>query len=57
MTCMEFSGLVCPYVDGTLPADQLPGFYSHAVECRECLTYLRNYRRVVALLKEERRTV
>lgn len=55
MTCMEFNGKVLSYVECTLSPKQLAAVYTHAAGCPECGNYLQNYRRVVILLKEERR--
>lgn len=55
MNCTEFERWIARYLDCDLPTDQLAAFYSHAVVCLDCREYLHRYRKVVILLKEERR--
>lgn len=55
LTCAEFDGLVDWYLDCNLPPDQVAAFYCHLCHCEDCAEYLYSYRKVVSLLKEERR--
>jgi len=55
MNCKEFECWIARYLECDLPMDRLAAFYSHAVACVECREYLHSYRKVVILLKEERR--
>jgi len=55
LTCSELDGLVDLYLDYNLPPDQLAAFYRHLCQCADCGGYLYSYRKVVSLLKEERR--
>lgn len=56
LTCAEFDASITQYLDTSLPLDRLPAFYLHACVCEDCRTHLACYRKIVALLREERRT-
>ena len=55
LTCAELNRLVDMYVGCNLPEGQLAGFYCHLCHCEDCIGYLYSYRKVITLLKEERR--
>jgi anti-sigma factor RsiW len=55
LTCLELDGLIDLYLDGNLSQDQLAAFHRHLGQCPDCGGYLYSYRKVVSLLKEERR--
>jgi hypothetical protein len=55
LTCAELGKLVDLYLDCNLPQDEVPAFYCHLCQCEDCSGYLYSYRKVISLLKEERR--
>jgi hypothetical protein len=55
LTCAELDTWVDLYLDCNLPHDQLTAFYCHLCRCKDCGGYLYSYRKVISLLKEERR--
>ena len=55
LTCAELGRLVDLYLDCSLAQDQLAAFYRHLCHCADCGGYLYSYRKVISLLKEERR--
>lgn len=56
MTCIQLDGLIASYCSAELPPPQLEDFYLHLAHCRDCALHVQNYRKVVNLLKEERKT-
>ena len=52
MTCRELTDFLDDYFAGELRAEVRGRFEAHLVECRECLTYLRDYRTALGLLRE-----
>ena len=54
MTRRELTDFLDDYLAGELAADVRGRFEAHLAECRDCLVYLRDYRRTVGLLRETR---
>jgi anti-sigma factor RsiW len=52
LTCRELSEFLDDYLAGELVAEVRTRFEAHLVECRDCVTYLRDYRATVQLLHE-----
>lgn len=55
MTCAEIDNLVTPYVECALPRELMRNLYGHLWRCEDCRTHLNCYRKVIELLREERR--
>jgi anti-sigma factor RsiW len=51
ITCRELLDFLHLYLDGELPADRVSEFERHLGVCDPCRTYIREYRRTVALGK------
>ena len=57
MTCREFTDFLSDYIDGDLADAARTHFEAHLRGCRDCETYLRNFRETIrigkAVCKEE----
>jgi anti-sigma factor RsiW len=49
MTCREFTVFIADYLAGDLPAETLAHFQRHLSRCDNCVQYLADYQRTVAL--------
>jgi len=49
MTCHEFTDFIMAWLDGELPPAQKAVFDEHMDICGDCVRYLENYRKTVAL--------
>lgn len=56
MTCIQLDGLIAAYCNAELDPQQWEAFYLHLAQCRDCTLHVQSYRKVVKLLKEERKT-
>lgn len=49
MTCRELASFLADYLEGELPANVHQAFEHHLSVCPNCVQYLADYRRAVAL--------
>lgn len=49
MTCHEFTDFIMAWLDGELPPAQKAIFDKHMDACGDCVRYLENYRKTVAM--------
>ena len=52
MTCHEFTEFIMAWLDGELPPGQRAVFDAHMDLCGDCVRYLENYRKTVAMGQE-----
>ncbi len=50
LTCKELVEIVTDYLEGVLPSDDRTRFESHINVCQDCLNYLDQMRRTIALV-------
>lgn len=55
MSCYELDRYIPDYLECKISVDDLASFYLHLCECEDCRCYLTQYRRVVLLLRQQRR--
>lgn len=55
MTCQDCTEFLMDYIDGTLPEGQRAKFELHLRDCPDCVTFLENYRKAVALAERDGR--
>lgn len=52
MTCQELIGFLTEYLDGQLPMPQRLAFEMHLALCRDCRSYLHNFKTTIAATKQ-----
>ena len=52
MTCQELIEFLTDYLDGQLPLPQRLAFELHLTLCRDCRSYLHNFKTTVAAAKQ-----
>ena len=52
MTCRELTDFLADHFAGSLPEAVAREFDDHLADCRDCRTYLRNYRETIRLARE-----
>lgn len=52
MTCRELTDFLADYLAGRLPEAVAREFEDHLADCRDCGTYLQNYRETIRLTRE-----
>ncbi len=55
LNCFEFGAMVGQYVECLLVGASLTSFHRHAADCDDCSSYLLSYRKMLDLIREERR--
>lgn len=52
ITCEEFTGRITAYLDKSVPMGERMGLWMHAVLCKHCRRYLRQFEAVIELAGE-----
>lgn len=52
MTCQELIGFLTDYLDGQLPLTQRMAFDLHLTLCRDCRSYLHNFKTTITAAKD-----
>ena len=54
LTCQEVIDFLTDYLDGQLPLNQRLAFELHLSLCRDCRSYLHNFKTTIAAAKQTR---
>ena len=52
LTCQQLIEFLTDYLDGQLPLTQRAAFEVHLVLCRDCRSYLHNFKTTIAVSKQ-----